>query len=141
MKFTKEALINRLQLKEYPRSATYDPELGYYARFVKPGGQIGIVVPGLKNELEQGLPDHLAEYWDWEYWSFHSPAWWQRHWEKTGKVDVKHADLLSNGWQQWLLWEQVCSEGGYRFDPKELKMLEIDAGRNLGFTRLLGNRW
>ena len=124
----------------YHYFGTDDLYLGYFARFVKPGGQIGIVVPGLQHELEAGLPEHLAPYWDWEFWSFHSPAWWRRHWEKTGKVDVTHADTMPDGWRQWQLWLEVSAEAGYRSDPAELAMVAADAGRNLGFTRVVARR-
>ncbi len=114
--------------------------LGYYSRFVKPGGQIGIVVPGLTHEFDDGLPENLAPYWDGEFWTFHSPGWWRRHWQRTGKVQVTHTDLIPDGWQQWRLWLQVCRDAGYPFDPKELEMVELDEGRNLGFTRLVARR-
>ncbi len=69
---------------------------------MKPGGQIGIVVPGVQREFTNGLPEHLAPNWPWEFYSFHSPDWWQKHWEKTGKVEKVCADTLPEGWKQWL---------------------------------------
>ena len=114
--------------------------LGYYAKFVKPGGQIGIVVPGVQREFEAAPPDHLAGYWDWEFWSFHSPEWWRRHWDRTRKVDVTQADSVPDGWRQWRLWAQVCGEAGYPAHTDELEMLEADAGRNMGFTRVVAQR-
>ena len=119
---------------------TDDLYLGYFSRFVKPGGQIGIVVPGVRAELGESLPDYLAAYWDWEFWTFHSPAWWKRHWNKTGKVAVTHADMVPDGWRQWLLWQQVCRDAGYSSDASEIALLEGDAGRNLGFARVVAQR-
>jgi cyclopropane fatty-acyl-phospholipid synthase-like methyltransferase len=124
----------------YHYFGTDDLYLGYYAQFVKSGGQIGIVVPGLQHEFEAGPPDHLAPYWDWEYGTFHSPDWWRRHWERTGKVDVTHSDSVPDGWRQWQLWLQVCRDAGYPSDDNGLAMLEQDAGRNLGFTRMVAQR-
>ncbi len=124
----------------YHYFGTNDLYLGYYARFVKPGGLIGIVVPGIQAEFAEGLPDHLSEDWDWEFWSFHSPAWWKRLWNRTGKVAVTHADMLPDGWRQWHLWLEVCQAAGYPMDPKEMAMLERDAGRNLGFSRVVAQR-
>jgi len=37
--------------------------LRYFARFVRAGGQIGIVVPGLRKEFSGELPPHLVPYW------------------------------------------------------------------------------
>jgi SAM-dependent methyltransferase len=124
----------------YHYFGTDDLYIGYYSQFVKPGGQIGIVVPGLTHEFEDGLPPHLAPYWVWDFWSFHSPAWWRRLWMNTGKVDVTHADNVPDGWRQWLLWSQVCQAAGYRYDPQEIAMLQDDAGANVGFTRVVAQR-
>jgi SAM-dependent methyltransferase len=129
-----------VSLDAYHYFGTDDLYLGYYAQFVKPSGQLGIVVPGLQREFTDGLPDHLAPYWEPEFWSFHSPAWWRRHWEHTGPVTVEIADLVPNGWQHWLTWLDVAADHGYRSDPREADMLRTDAGRNLGFTRILARR-
>lgn len=102
--------------------------LGYFSRFVVPGGPIGIVVPGLADEPETLPPPWLAPYWHWDFCSFHSPAWWRRTWEQTGLVTVEHADRLPDGWQDWLRWSEICDrERG-------------DEGRQLGFTRMLARR-
>jgi len=135
-----DALIS---LDAYHYFGTDDLYLGwYYSRLVKPGGQIGIVVPGLVREFDDGLPDHLKPFWDWELWSFHSPDWWRAHWEKSGKVAVEHSDMLPEGWQQWLLWEEVKHSQGISpvDDLEEAEMLRVDAGRNLGFVRMVARR-
>jgi SAM-dependent methyltransferase len=129
-----------VSLDAYHYFGTDDLYIDYFARRVKPGGQIGIVVPGLQQEFTAGLPEHLAPFWVWDFWSFHSPAWWRRHWERTGKVTVTCADVVPEGWRQWLLWMQVCQEAGYPADEKEAAMLKADAGRSLGFTRVVAER-
>ncbi len=130
-----------LSMDAYHYFGTDDLYLGYYfARLVKPGGQIGIIMPGLIQEFDAGLPVHLQPYWEWEFASFHSPAWWQKHWERSGQVKVERADSLPDGWRHWLLWLEVCAEAGARTDEREAEMLRVDAGRNLGFTRLVARR-
>lgn len=124
----------------YHYFGTDDLYLGYYSRFVRPGGQIGIVVPGLTHEFGSGLPGHLAPYWDWEFWTFHSPDWWKQHWQHFGKVEITHADSIPDGWEQWRLWLDVCAEAGYPMDARELEMLERDEGRNLGLVRVVARR-
>ena len=37
----------------------------------------------------------------------HSAAWWRRHWERTGIMDVELADTMPDGWQLWLDWHQA----------------------------------
>lgn len=120
---------------------TGDLYLGYLIRYLKPGGQIGIVVPGLQHEFDAAVPEHLQPYWNWEFYSFHSPKWWRRHWEKTGQVKVELADMIPEGWEHWLKWMEVISDQEGQEDARqEAEMLQIDAGRNLGFTRLMARR-
>lgn len=129
-----------VSLDAYHYFGTADLYLGYYAQFVKPGGQLGIVVPGLREEFAAGLPAHLVPYWERDFWSFHSPHWWRRHWERTGPVEVTSADLIPGGWQHWLNWLEIAGEYGYPTSPQEAAMLRLDAGRNLGFTRLAARK-
>jgi cyclopropane fatty-acyl-phospholipid synthase-like methyltransferase len=114
--------------------------LSYFARFVRPGGQIGIVVPGLREEFAGGLPPHLTPYWHPDFWSFHSPSWWRTHWERTGLVKAEVADLVPRGWEHWLRWLEIAGANGYRNDEQEAAMVRLDAGRNLGFTRLVARK-
>lgn len=130
-----------VSLDSYHYYGTDDLYLGYYfAKLVKPGGQIGIVVPGLTAELESGLPEYLRPYWVDEFYSFHSPAWWERHWERSGMVSVETADLVPDGWRDWLLWHNACQNAGFNHDPKEAEMLRLDEGRVLGFSRVVAHR-
>ena len=138
--FADEFFDALLSLDAYHYFGTDDLYLGYYTRFVKAGGQIGIVVPGLQREFTTGLPQHLAPYWHPEYWSFHSPNWWRAHWERTGVVEVGVADMVPAGWQDWLRWLEVAGEQGFPTDEQEAEMLRIDAGRNLGFTRIVARK-
>jgi hypothetical protein len=79
---------------------TGDPYPGYLVRLVRPGGQIGLVVPGLDRQLDAGLLAHLQPYWESEFYSFHSPERWRRHREQTGHVRVERADEIPGGWAQ-----------------------------------------
>lgn len=130
-----------VSMDAYHYFGTDDLYLGYILRFLKAGGQIGIVVPGLQNELTDQIPDHLEKYWNWEFYSFHSPAWWRRHWENTGMVAVELSDFVVQGWQDWMTWEKVIFEqGGVEYAKQEAEMLAADAGRNLGFTRIVARK-
>jgi len=126
-----------VSLDAYHYFGTDDLYLGnYFARLVQPGGQIGIVVPGLTHELEQGVPEHLQPFWEWDFCSFHSPEWWKKHWEKTPGVRVEQADLVPDGWLQWLRWGEACRLVNARHDKREEEMLRLDAGRTIGFSRV-----
>ncbi|MFI5732721.1 SAM-dependent methyltransferase [Kribbella sp. NPDC051587] len=122
----------------YHYFGTDDLYLGYYSRFVKRGGQIGIVQPGLTEEGDP--PPHLTPYWKWDFCAWHSAAWWRRHWEKTGLVDVEVADLLPEGWRDWLQWNEACDYDAGTPGQEEARMLHTDAGRVLGLTRVVARR-
>ncbi|GAC1403299.1 MAG: cyclopropane-fatty-acyl-phospholipid synthase family protein [Chloroflexota bacterium] len=129
-----------LSVDAYHYFGTDDLYLGYYSRFVKPDAQIGIVVPGVKEEFGARIPEHLIPYWHWDFCSFHSPDWWHAHWEKTGLVDVTSTDWMPHGSELWAKWLDVCERAGGRTSPEEADMLRVDAGRYLGFDRIIARR-
>ena len=91
---------------------TDDLYLNYLARFVKPGGPVGIAGAGLMQEIDGPVPEHLREWWAQDLpWCLHSAAWWRRHWERTGILDVEVADTLPDGWRFWLDWQQAGRPG------------------------------
>jgi hypothetical protein len=116
---------------------TDDLYLPYLARFVKPGGPVGIAGAGLMRELEGPVPAHLQEWWAADQpWCFHSAAWWRRHWARTGILDVEVADTLPDGWQFWRDWlKRVAPD-----NATEIGALEADAGSHLGYVRVVGRR-
>jgi len=126
-----------VSLDAYHYFGTDDLYLAHLAPYVRPGGPIGIVVPGLVGELADGVPEALAPYWEWDFCSFHSPGWWRAHWQKTGLVTVETADMVADGWRHWLIWQDISCEQGYTEDRDEATMLRIDEGQTLGFTRVV----
>jgi SAM-dependent methyltransferase len=129
-----------VSLDAYHYFGTDDLYLGYYSRFIKPGGELGIVVPGLTREIGADIPEHLAPHWVWDFCSFHSPEWWRTHWQKMGLVDVTTADQMPDGWKLWLRWLEACEQAGAPSAPDEADMLRADGGRYLGFTRVVARR-
>ena len=130
-----------VSLDAYHYFGTDDLYLGSrFAPLAKPGGQIGIVVPGLVREFSSADPPaHLRPYWDASWFSFHSPRWWRRHWERSGLVTVELADMLPNGWRYWAISDAISAEW-LGEQSQEAEMLSVDAGRNLGFTRMVARR-
>jgi cyclopropane fatty-acyl-phospholipid synthase-like methyltransferase len=115
---------------------TDDLYLNYLARFLKPGGQIGIAGAGLIEEFDGGVPEHLQSWWEPGMCCLHSAAWWRRHWERSGIVAVDRADAMADGWQLWLEWQRtICPD-----NTKEIETLELDRGRHLGYVRAVGRR-
>jgi cyclopropane fatty-acyl-phospholipid synthase-like methyltransferase len=73
----------------------------HYSKLVKQGGQFGIVSPGLSREFDKGLPEPMKQYWDPDMYCFHSAKWWHDLWQKSGIVDVTHAESIPNGKELW----------------------------------------
>jgi len=116
---------------------TDDLYLNYLARFVKPGGPLGIAGAGLMQEIEGPVPEHLRAWWAQDLpWCLHSASWWRRHWERTGILDIEGADILPDGWQFWLDWIRAVAPD----NAVEIQALEADRGNNLGYVRLVGRR-
>jgi SAM-dependent methyltransferase len=115
---------------------TDDLYLNNLARFVKSGGQIGIAGAGLIQEIAASPPDHLRDWWTHDLWCLHSAAWWRRHWERTGILDIELADTMPDGWQVWLDWQKAVAPD----NEVEIKALEADRGAWLAYVRLVGRR-
>lgn len=120
----------------YSYFGTDDLYLNYLTQFVKPGGPIGIAGAGLVKELEDGVPEELREAWSGDFWCLHSPAWWQRHWERTGLVEIVAAEGMDDGWRLWSHWQRTA----WPDNAPEYEAVEADAGRTLGYVRMVGRR-
>jgi SAM-dependent methyltransferase len=136
-----------VSLDSYQYYGTDDLYLNYFHKFVKPGGQIGIVVAGLARDFNGPVPEHLTRprqdgstLWVDECWCFHTAAWWRNHWARISTVDVEIADVMPDGWRHWLQYEKACREAGTLLFPSEEETLETDAGRYLALIRMVGRR-
>jgi SAM-dependent methyltransferase len=127
-----------VSIDSFPYYGTDDHYLNYLARFVKPRGVLAIAGAGLIHEIEGALPEHLQQWWTGEpaMWCVHSPAWWRRHWERTGIVDIELADTMADGWQLWLAWHRTIAPDNL----VEIEAVQSDGGRHLGYYRVVGRR-
>jgi SAM-dependent methyltransferase len=116
---------------------TDDLYLNYLARFVKPGGPLGIAGAGLIREMDDSIPTHLRDWWAQDLpWCLHSADWWRRHWGRTGILDIEVADTLPDGWRFWLDWQKQVAPD----NRTEIQALEADGGSHLGYVRAVGRR-
>lgn len=136
-----------VSLDSYQYYGTDDLYLPYFQKFVKPGGQIGIVVPGLVKDINGPIPEHLnrphkdrGTFWVDECWCFHTADWWRRHWGKLSVIKDVAADLLPDGVKDWIQYEKACREAGTLIFPSEEAALEADGGRYLALIRVVGRR-
>jgi len=122
--------------------------LGYLSRLLRPGGMLGIAMPGLMQELPGGdVPAHLRKpqsngnaFWEEECSCFETAAWWRALWLQCSRVQLSHADTLEDGWKLWRDFERVVEESGRALFPSCAEALDEDAGRYLGFVRLVARR-
>ena len=84
-----------ISVDAYQYFGTDDLYLHYLCNFVKPGGQIGVVVPGLTQPIDGAVPPYLTEpqahgapFWEEECVCFHTADWWRAHWGRCGRVEV-----------------------------------------------------
>jgi SAM-dependent methyltransferase len=125
-----------VSIDSFPYYGTDELYLGYLARFVKPGGAIGIAGAGLTREFEGPIPDSLSEWWEPSMSCFHSDSWWRRHWERSGIVDVELADSMPEGWRHWLEWQSIIAPENLA----EIRAIECDRGAHLGYVRVIARR-
>lgn len=123
-----------ISIDSYPYYGTDDFYLGIVARFLKPGGQIGVAGAGLTREIGDELPLHLRDWWTPDLWCLHSAEWWRRHWERSGIVDIDTADAMDDGCLRWLDWHYAIAPDNH----PEINALRADQGRYLGYVRLVG---
>ncbi len=77
-----------------------------------------------------------AIIWTVDFWSIHSADWWRRHWERTAIVEIAAADTMDEGWKWWLEWQRTVTP----HNAAEIKPVDDDAGRTLGYIRVVGKR-
>ncbi len=121
--------------------------LGYISRFVRPGGLLGVVMPGLTRELAGGPPEHLTQpqangkaFWDESCACFKTAQWWQRHWSQSSAVTDVRAELLPDGWRHWRDFERVQELTGKGLFPSDTEALDQDAGETMGLVRVTARR-
>jgi cyclopropane fatty-acyl-phospholipid synthase-like methyltransferase len=140
--FAEDAFDAIVSLDAYHYFGTDDLYLGTILKFLKRGGRLGIVVPGVQREIEVP-PTSLKPWWEWEFCSFHSPNWWRRHWAKTGLASIENSDWMEDGHALWLEWCRISAPLiGARGESmaSEGDMLEADTEGLLGFVRAIARR-
>lgn len=121
--------------------------LDYLARFLRPGGVLGVVVPGLPAPLTRGVPPWLTEpqsngkvFWEESCRCFLTAEAWKAIWEGSPLVTSVSADLQPDGWRHWSDFERAIEASGNGIFPSDAEAIEKDAGRTLAFLRLLAER-
>ena len=119
---------------------TDDLYLNYMQKILTPGGILGIVLPGLMKDFEDGVPEHLKDFWGQDCWSWHTIDWWKKLWDRTGLVDIKAADTMPEGCMLYVKWKEAQDKAGKNPWPQDTAILKKDAGEYVGFIRLAANK-
>ena len=128
-----DAIVCIDSLQYYGTDDTY---AHYVARFLKPGGVIAMAGAGLTRELDGDVPPALHGWWEPNMACLHSHEWWRRHWQRSGILEVTHADSLPEAWQLWLHWQQAIAPD----NRTEIEALERDRGETLTYVRAIARR-
>lgn len=121
--------------------------LGYLSGFIRPGGALGIVVPGLMQPFGESVPEHLARpqsngkvFWEEECWSFQTADFWRGLWRRSSRITDVQVDTQADGWRHWRDFELALAASGKSLFPSDAEALEQDGGRYIGFIRALARR-
>jgi len=109
-------------------------------RFLRPGGKIGMVVPGYMKDVADGVPDYIAKFLGDELWTWETVLWWRNLWEKTGLAVIDVADTLNDGCAFWQRWDEVRLLVGKNDAPDEIEDFKMDKGEYMGFIRLVATK-
>jgi cyclopropane fatty-acyl-phospholipid synthase-like methyltransferase len=142
LKFAEGYFDAILCVDAYHYFGTNETYLPYLVKFLRPGGTIGIALPSIVEEfVDNEIPEHLQSSWSPDWWTFHSPLWWRQLWERNAVVEVERAELLEEGWRDWARWYDVRAEvTGDEKARCKAELARLDAGRNLGFARVVARR-
>jgi SAM-dependent methyltransferase len=111
---------------------------------LRPGGEVGVVVPGNATdpeELPAQLPLPTAARSD--FFTFRSAAWWERLWSRSSLVDVEIADMLPDGhglWVRSLELERAWWGATDELAAADRHLLDSVPGQSLGLTRVVARR-
>ena len=95
--FAKDFFDAVIAIDSFLYYGTDDRYLSYLVQFIKPGGFIGIVDIAFTRDVRsiEDAPEYLRPQYQ-KHWSYvHTVEWWTQHWEKTGLVEVRCTELLS----------------------------------------------
>ena len=112
-------------------------------KFLRPGGKIGMIVPGYMNDID--IPDYMEEYDDGSC-AWKTLLWWKNLWEKTGLVTIDTADTLPDGCALWLRFDKAllaaenCKNGTDATTNDDIELLGNDNGEYIGFVRLIATK-
>ncbi|MBT3220385.1 MAG: methyltransferase domain-containing protein, partial [Proteobacteria bacterium] len=136
-----------VSIDAYQYFGTDELYLDYLARFLRPGGVIGVVVPGLTQPIGKSIPVHLLEkqangkvFWEDSCRCFKTREFWRDLWGGAGTVEEVEVDTQPEGWRHWCDFERALELSGKAIFPSDAEVLERDHGQYMGFHRIIARR-
>jgi len=109
-------------------------------KFLRPGGQLGMIINGYPKEAPDIIPDYLLEFLgEDELWTWKSLSWYKNLWEKDGLVSIDVADTLPNACDLLIRYEAAQ----LAYDPSgedEADIYMSDNDEYMGFIRLIATK-
>jgi cyclopropane fatty-acyl-phospholipid synthase-like methyltransferase len=137
--FANECFDVIVSVDSYQYYGTNELYLDYILKFLKPSGQIGIVIPSVGKEFDEKIPEKLKPYWESDMYCFHTIEWWKKLWNHNENIDIEVADSMPNGYNNWLLWDKTLKEYGVLKRSGDVELLEADK-ENFTFSRIIGKK-
>ncbi len=106
----------------------------HLAPFIKPGGRVAIVIPGLKKPFEGKVPDALAPWWQ-PQMNFFTVDWWRQLWQQSASLQItrcQESTRCEQAWQEWL----ACD---HPYAVRDREMMAAEAGEWFNFTSMVGS--
>jgi cyclopropane fatty-acyl-phospholipid synthase-like methyltransferase len=137
--FAKECFDAILSVDSYQYYGTNELYLDFISQYLKPCGQIGIVVPAVKKEFDDKIPEQLKPYWEPDMYTHHTIEWWRKLWGHSEGIEIEVADEMPNGYSNWLLWDKTLKETGVLKRSGDVELLEASE-ENFTFMRIIGRK-
>ena len=110
-------------------------------KFLRPGGQIGMIVNGCMKEFTDDSPGYITEIYGDEWYTRQTVSWWRNLWEKSNLVSIDAADTLPDGCALWLRWDETLISTGNHGDwDDETDIFKEDMGEYIGLIRLVATK-
>ena len=99
---------------------------------IKSGGKIAVVVPGLKKDFNDDIPDELKPFWQ-ENMNLFSCDWWQTLWQKEAGIKIdccREMDCCEAAWADWL----ACPDP---YAQNDIKMMAAEGGNYFNLVMII----
>jgi len=137
-----------ISIDSYQYYGTDNLYAGYIKKFLKPGGKIGIVVPGVHTELKGSIPEYFLKkqksggvFWEWDCCTFHTETWWKELWQDYPFFNFIKSEKMENGGDLWLEWEKALDQfDGKKEFPSDIEALELDNNQTVTFVKVIAEK-